>query len=65
MDSIRLGQINEVLNYDENVNGRLVINGETGDDSFYSDDNSAITTQMVRAAAVENITARWASWRRR
>src|SRR5207248_2429138 len=34
----------ERINYDENINGRLVINGESGDDRFYSDDNSAITT---------------------
>ena len=34
----------ERINYDENINGRLVVNGLSGDDQFYSDDNSSITT---------------------
>ena len=34
----------ERINYDENVNGRLIVNGYTGADAFYSDDNSSITT---------------------
>src|SRR5262249_27507005 len=34
----------ERINYDKNINGRLVVNGFDGDDNFYVDDNSAITT---------------------
>ena len=34
----------ERINYDENINARLRINGLLGDDEFYSDDNSSITT---------------------
>ncbi|RJR48541.1 MAG: calcium-binding protein, partial [Desulfobacteraceae bacterium] len=34
----------ERINYNENINGRLVVNGLGGADAFYSDDNSAITT---------------------
>ena len=34
----------ERVNYDENVNGRLIVQGGAGDDYFASDDNSAITT---------------------
>jgi len=32
------------INYDRTVNGRLTVNGGLGDDEFYMDDNSAITT---------------------
>ncbi|MHC4618339.1 MAG: hypothetical protein ACYTEQ_11370 [Planctomycetota bacterium] len=34
----------ERINYDENINARLRINGLEGNDEFYSDDNSSITT---------------------
>ena len=34
----------ERINYDVNINGRLIVNGLGGDDYFASDDNSAITT---------------------
>src|SRR5262249_42813142 len=34
----------ERINYDVNINGRLVVQGLGGDDYFASDDNSAITT---------------------
>ena len=34
----------ERINYDDNINGRLRIDGLGGDDQFYSDDNSAIMT---------------------
>ena len=34
----------ERLNYDENINARLVVNGLGGNDMFVFDDNSAITT---------------------
>ncbi|MBX2867971.1 MAG: hypothetical protein KTR18_04825 [Acidiferrobacterales bacterium] len=34
----------ERINYDSHINGLLRINGLAGDDSFYSDDNSSITT---------------------
>jgi hypothetical protein len=34
----------ERINYNENINARLTINGHAGADEFYSDDNSSITT---------------------
>ncbi|MGH7895138.1 MAG: beta strand repeat-containing protein, partial [Candidatus Binatia bacterium] len=34
----------ERINYDESINGRLIVNGGTADDEFYVDDNSSITT---------------------
>ena len=34
----------ERINYDENINGRLIVNSLGGDDYFASDDNSTITT---------------------
>ena len=34
----------ERINYNENINARLRVNGLEGADSFYSDDNSSITT---------------------
>ncbi|WP_162064172.1 hypothetical protein [Vibrio taketomensis] len=34
----------ERVNYDGNINARLTINGLAGEDSFYSDDTSAIVT---------------------
>ncbi len=34
----------ERINYDENINGRLIVNAGSGDDRFYTDDNSSITT---------------------
>src|SRR5262249_37206220 len=34
----------ERVNYDENINARLIVNGLGGDDTFVVDDNSAITT---------------------
>ena len=34
----------ERVNYDRNINARLTLNGHAGDDSFFSDDNSSITT---------------------
>jgi hypothetical protein len=34
----------ERVNYDDTVNGRLIVRGLGGDDRFASDDNSAITT---------------------
>ncbi|EAR60225.1 type I secretion target repeat protein [Oceanospirillum sp. MED92] len=34
----------ERINYNENINARLTINGHAGNDGFYSDDNSSITT---------------------
>src|SRR5262249_61077332 len=34
----------ERINYDVNLNGRLIVSGLGGDDYFASDDNSAITT---------------------
>jgi hypothetical protein len=37
----------ERINYDEAINGRLIVNGLGGNDRFYIDDNSAITTVMA------------------
>ena len=34
----------ERINYDENINSRLTVNGFGGDDTFATDDNSSITT---------------------
>ncbi|NRA22733.1 MAG: hypothetical protein HRU05_19860, partial [Oceanospirillaceae bacterium] len=34
----------ERINYNSNINARLTINGLQGDDKFFSDDNSSITT---------------------
>ena len=34
----------ERINYDENINARLRVNGLDGDDAFFSDDNSSIMT---------------------
>jgi hypothetical protein len=34
----------ERVNYDENINARLIVNGLGGDDKFVADDNSSITT---------------------
>ena len=34
----------ERINYGEDINGRLIVNGLDGDDSFIADDNSSITT---------------------
>ena len=34
----------ERVNYDENINARLIVNGLGGNDTFVVDDNSAITT---------------------
>src|SRR5262249_12680232 len=34
----------ERINYDVNINGRLLVQGLAGNDYFASDDNSAITT---------------------
>jgi hypothetical protein len=34
----------ERVNYDENINERLVVNGLEGNDTFVADDNSSITT---------------------
>ncbi|MCJ8339824.1 MAG: LEPR-XLL domain-containing protein [Pseudomonadales bacterium] len=34
----------ERINYDSNINARLTINGHDGNDNFFSDDNSSITT---------------------
>jgi len=34
----------ERINYDESINDRLVIDAGEGDDRFYADDNSALTT---------------------
>ena len=34
----------ERVNYDENINARLVVNGLGGEDNFVADDNSSITT---------------------
>ncbi|MGO0307869.1 LEPR-XLL domain-containing protein [Endozoicomonas acroporae] len=34
----------ERINYDRNINARLTLNGLDGNDSFFSDDNSTITT---------------------
>ncbi|MEH6442872.1 MAG: LEPR-XLL domain-containing protein [Oceanospirillaceae bacterium] len=34
----------ERINYDRNINGRLILNGHEGNDAFFSDDNSSITT---------------------
>ena len=32
------------MNYDENINARLIVNGLGGNDKFVADDNSSITT---------------------
>ena len=40
----RLRQDVERINYDENINSRLTVNGFGGDDTFAVDDNSSITT---------------------
>ena len=32
------------INYDIDLNGRLTVHGEGGDDQFFVDDNAAITT---------------------
>jgi Ca2+-binding RTX toxin-like protein len=42
-DPSRPGEV-ERINYDENINARLTVNGLGGNDYFASDDNSAITT---------------------
>ncbi|HET7128184.1 MAG TPA: hypothetical protein VFJ93_03815, partial [Gaiellaceae bacterium] len=34
----------ERINYDTGINGRLIVNGLGGNDAFFSDDNSAVTT---------------------
>jgi Ca2+-binding RTX toxin-like protein len=34
----------ERVNYDQNINARLIVNGLAGDDTFVADDNSSITT---------------------
>ncbi|HEY4634449.1 MAG TPA: hypothetical protein VIH00_11100, partial [Candidatus Limnocylindrales bacterium] len=34
----------ERVNYDQNINARLIVNGLRGDDTFVADDNSSITT---------------------
>ena len=34
----------ERINYDESINSGLIVQGYDGDDQFYSDDNSSITT---------------------
>ena len=34
----------ERINYDAAINGRLIVNGLSGNDYFASDDNSALTT---------------------
>ena len=34
----------ERVNYDENINARLIVNGLGGDDKFVVDDNSSVTT---------------------
>ena len=49
-----LGSVNDVfhrvnlaverINYDENINSRLTVNGGNGNDTFAVDDNSSITT---------------------
>src|SRR4029077_7754928 len=33
----------ERINYDANINGRLIVQGKGGNDYFASDDNSAVT----------------------
>ncbi|WP_315980888.1 hypothetical protein [Aliamphritea spongicola] len=40
------GYVNAVerVNYDRNINARLTLSGHAGNDSFFSDDNSSITT---------------------
>jgi len=43
-DEPRFADTFERINYNENINARLRINGMEGDDEFYSDDNSSITT---------------------
>ena len=40
----RLNPAVERINYDENINSRLTVNGGNGDDTFAVDDNSSITT---------------------
>ena len=40
----RLNDTVERVNYDENINSRLTVNGVDGDDTFAVDDNSSITT---------------------
>jgi Ca2+-binding RTX toxin-like protein len=34
----------ERINYDQNINARLIVNGLGGDDKFVADDNSTVTT---------------------
>src|SRR5262249_38873004 len=34
----------ERINYDTGINGRLIVNGLGGNDAFFTDDNSAVTT---------------------
>ncbi|HEX4526566.1 MAG TPA: hypothetical protein VH108_07475, partial [Gaiellaceae bacterium] len=42
--SILRNQNYERINYDAAINGRLIVNGLGGNDAFFSDDNSAVTT---------------------
>ncbi|MFL6033492.1 MAG: hypothetical protein ACJ74I_00290, partial [Gaiellaceae bacterium] len=43
-DSNIRNQNYERINYDASINGRLIVNGLGGNDAFFSDDNSTITT---------------------
>ncbi|MCJ8339821.1 MAG: LEPR-XLL domain-containing protein [Pseudomonadales bacterium] len=43
----------ERINYNGNINARLTINGQDGNDHFFSDDNSSITT-LDGGAGVDN-----------
>jgi Ca2+-binding RTX toxin-like protein len=43
-DDPRFTSAVERINYDTSINGRLRVDGLAGDDEFYSDDNSSITT---------------------
>ena len=44
-DTVQLrNQSYERINYDTSINGRLIVNGLGGNDAFFTDDNSAVTT---------------------
>src|SRR5262249_58733903 len=43
-DPSQRNQNYERINYDAAINGRLIVNGLGGNDAFFTDDNSAVTT---------------------
>ena len=48
----------ERINYNETINGRLVINGLLGNDRYVVDDNSAITTRTAEPGMIPSKSGR-------